>query len=320
MKLRGKNLLVTGGAGFIGSNLVDRLIIEKPANLVVVDNFFLGREENLVDARKAFPALRVHRLDASDLAAMRQLIQAENIEVVFNLAVVPLPTSLHYPAWTVEMNIKLALVFCELARWGCFETLIHCSSSEAYGSALHASMNEDHPLVPTTPYAASKAAGDQIVLSYCQTFGIDASVARPFNNFGPRQNPGTYAGVIPIVINQVRKGEPIEIFGDGLQTRDYIFVRYTAEAIVKIYESETTRGQVINIATGHEITINELVLRLIAAMDAPDHPIIHVDPRPGDVRRHCGDVRLLRKLTGFEPQAISDTDLRETVLWYLRSQ
>jgi UDP-glucose 4-epimerase len=319
VKLTGKSVLVTGGAGFIGSHLVDRIIQEEPSNLVVVDNFFLGREENLKEAHKALPTLRVHRLDASNLPAMQQVMQSEKIEVVFNLAVIPLPTSLHYPSWTTETNIEIATTFCELARTGCIQTLIHCSSSEAYGSALHASMNEDHPLVPSTPYAASKAAGDQIVLAYCQTFGIDAVIARPFNNFGPRQNPGTYAGVIPIVISRVKRGETIEIFGDGLQTRDYIFVRYTAEAMVRICASQATRGRVINIATGHEITINDLVSRLVRVMGAPDHPVVHVDPRPGDVRRHCGDVRQLKALTGFEPQAISDADLNQTVEWYSRS-
>lgn len=318
MRLKGKNVLVTGGAGFIGSHLVDRLILEEPANLVVVDNFFLGTEENLADARQAFPALRVSRLDASNLAAMQQLVRAEKIEVVFNLAIIPLPTSLEYPTWTIETNIAIATVFCDLARWGYIQTLVHCSSSEAYGSALYSSMDESHPLQPITPYAASKAAQDQIVLSHCQTFGIDAVIVRPFNNFGPRQNAGSYAGIIPIVIQRVRQGEPIEIFGDGLQTRDYIFVRYTAEAMIRIVETEATRGKVINIATGHEISMNELVTRLIRAMSVPDHPIIHSAPRPGDVRRHRGDVRLLRELTGFEPQAISDADLAETAQWYLR--
>jgi len=295
------------------------LILEEPASLVVVDNFFLGTEENLVDARKAFPDLRVYRLDASSLAAMQQVVQSEKIDVVFNLAVIPLPTSLEYPAWTIETNIEITTTFCELARWGYIQTLVHCSSSEAYGSALYALMDESHPLVPITPYAASKAATDQIILSYCQTFEIDAVIVRPFNCFGPRQNPESYAGIVPIVINKVKKGEPVEIFGDGFQTRDYIFVRYTTEAMIKIYECEATRSRIINVATGQEISINELVTRLVQVMGTPNHPIVHTSPRTGDVRRHCGDVRLLKELTGFEPQAISDEDLYETVQWYFRN-
>ncbi len=320
MEIEGKNICVTGGAGFIGSHLVERLAIEKPARLVVVDNFFLGVDSNLDDTRKIYPNLVVYRVDASDMAAMQNITQKEKIDVVFNLAVVPLPTSLEFPSWTIETNLKITTTCCELARRGMIQTLVHCSSSEAYGSALYSSMDENHPLVPKTPYAASKAACDLLVFSYYQTFGIDMVIIRPFNNFGPRQNQGSYAGIIPIVINRVLEGKTIEIFGDGLQTRDYIFVRHTAEAMIKIYKTESTRGKVINIATGYEITINELVKRLITVMGAPNHPIIHTSPRPGDVRRHRGEVRLLRELTRYNPKPISDEDLIETVQWYIKNK
>jgi UDP-glucose 4-epimerase len=312
--------MVTGGAGFIGSHLVDRLIREEPAQLVVVDNFFLGHEDNLAAARAAFPALKLCRLDASDLAAMHQLVQAESTEVVFDLAVIPLPTSLQYPVWTVQTNVGIATTFCELARWGCIKTLIHCSSSEAYGTAQYVPMDESHPQMAITPYAASKSAADQVVLSYWRTFGIDAAIVRPFNNYGPRQNPGTYAGIIPIVIQKVRRGEPIEIHGDGEQTRDFIFVRDTADALVRVYERESTRGKVINIATGHEISVNDLVDRLLDVMGVRDYPRVRTAPRPGDVKRHCGDISLARSLIGFDPPVITDSYLQETVDWYLRQR
>jgi UDP-glucose 4-epimerase len=319
-ELRDKSVLVTGGAGFIGSHLVDRIILEQPGNLVVVDNFFLGHEDNLAAARSAFPALVVHRLDASDLAAMHQLVQAEAIEVVFDLAVIPLPTSLRYPVWTVQTNVGIATTFCELARWGSIKTLIHCSSSEAYGTAQYVPMDESHPQMAITPYAASKSAADQVVLSYWRTFGIDAAIVRPFNNYGPRQNPGTYAGIIPIVIQKVKRGEPIEIHGDGTQTRDFIFVRDTADALVRVYGEEATRGKVINVATGHEISVNDLVTRLLDVMGAPEHPRVYAAPRPGDVKRHCGDIGLARRLIGFDPPGITEIYLRETANWYLRER
>jgi UDP-glucose 4-epimerase len=295
---------------------VDRLVQEEPAGLIVVDSFFLGRDENLSEARKAYPNLKLYRMDASNLAAMLQLVLTEKVEVVFDLAVVPLPTSLDFPTWTIETNIGIASTFCELARRGHIETLVHCSSSEAYGSAIHIPMDEDHPLIPFTPYAASKAACDHIVLSYRETYGIDVVVVRPFNNFGPRQNPGSYAGIIPIVIRKILQNEPIEIFDDGEQTRDFVFVRETANEMVKIYEEPTARGQVINIASGRETSVNSLVAQLKSVMQAPNHPIIHSAARPGDVRRHCGDVTRLRKFTGFEAGTISTETLAETVEWY----
>jgi UDP-glucose 4-epimerase len=314
--LKNKHILITGGAGFIGSHLADRLAQETPASLVVVDSFFLGQEENLMEARKKFPNLKLFRMDASNLAAMLQLVVSEKIEVVFDLAVVPLPTSLDFPTWTIETNIGIASTFCELARRGHIETLVHCSSSEAYGSAIQIPMNEDHPLIPFTPYAASKAACDHIVLSYRETYGIDTVIIRPFNNFGPRQNPGSYAGIIPIVVKKIMKNEPIEIFDDGQQTRDFVFVRDTANAIVKIYENENTRGKIINIASGKETSVNHLVDQLKHVMDVPNHPVFHSAPRPGDVRRHCGDMTRLKELTNFEPGTISPETLLETVQWY----
>jgi len=318
MKLKGKHVLVTGGAGFIGSHLVDRIIQEDPASLAAVDNFFLGREENLAEARRRYPDLSIYRLDAADLPAMRDLVEAEKIEVVFNLAVIPLPTSLKYPAWTVNANIGIALTFCELARWGAIGTLIHSSSSEAYGTAQYVPMDEHHPLNPRTPYAASKSGGDQLIHSYWRTFNIDTAIVRPFNNFGPRQNPGTFAGIIPIVVQRVRNGLPVEIHGDGEQTRDYIYVRDTVDAFVRVYEEPATRGKVINIATGQEITMNVLVERLLKVMGVPNHPVVHVQARPGDVRRHCGDIRLAHELIGFNPPVITEESLKETIDYYMQ--
>ncbi len=312
----GRSLLITGGAGFIGSHLVDRLLRDDPARVVVVDNFFLGHEKNLADARASRPDLEVMRLDAADLAAMQDVVTTHEVDVVFDLAVVPLPTSLTYPAWTVQTNVGIATTFCEIARRGLIDRLIHCSSSEAYGTARYVPMDEGHPHDAITPYAASKSAADHIIESYVQTFGIDATIVRPFNNFGPRQNPGSYAGIIPIVAQRVAAGQPIEIHGDGEQTRDFIFAPDTADMIVRVFESEACRGRVLNVASGVETSVNDLVRRLLRVLGADEHPVVHTDERPGDVRRHCADISLARKLLEYEPREISDHDLAETVEWY----
>jgi UDP-glucose 4-epimerase len=313
--LRGKNVLVTGGAGFIGSHLCERIAADSPGRLVVVDNLFLGKEENLSGARRRYPGLELYRQDAADYDAMAAIVTSHGIEVVFNLAIVPLPASLVNPRWTVDHNVALSTVAAELLRLGLYETLVHFSSSEAYGSASYVPMDEGHPCRPSTPYAASKLAGDYVVLSYRETYGIDATILRPFNNFGPRQNAGTYAGIIPIVLNRALRGEPIEIYGDGEQTRDFVFVRDTAEAAVRMYETPATRGQIVNIASGVEVSVNRLVRELLDALGI-DVPILYEPARAGDVRRHCGATKLARELIGFEPQTDLRRGLDETVAWY----
>ena len=317
-RLARKNVLVTGGAGFIGSHLVERIARERPARLVVVDDMFLGRDDNLADARRMFRSLHVHRQDATDYDAMTAIVAAEQIDVIFNLAIVPLPTSLVNPRWTVDVNIALTTVACELLRQGAYETLIHFSSSEAYGTAAYVPMDEDHPGRPTTPYAASKLASDHVALAYRETYGIDVAILRPFNNYGPRQNAGAYAGVIPIVLDRAMRGEPVEIHGDGEQTRDFVFVKDTANAAIRIYESVASRGLIINIGSGRETTINELVRGLLEALETTV-PVVHGPARPGDVRRHCAAIERARAILAFEATTPLAEGLAETVAWYRRN-
>lgn len=316
MSVNSKSILVTGGAGFIGSHLVDRIVADNPARVTVVDNFFLGSIDNLTSSLGSGIDVEVIRLDAADLSAMQDIVQRRQVDTLFDLAMIPLPTSLEYPAWTVQTNVAIVTTVCELIRRGLIERLLHVSSSEAYGSARYIPMDEDHPHDAITPYAASKSAGDRIIESYVQTFGIDATVVRPFNNIGPRQNPGSYAGIVPIVVQRVLSGIPIEIFGDGEQTRDFIFVRDTADMIVAVHDEPQCRGDVLNVATGVETSINTLVQRLLGVMGAEGHEIVHRDPRPGDVRRHLADATKVRKALGRDVPLLTDEALAETVEWY----
>lgn len=318
MSLRSRSVLVTGGAGFIGSHLVDRLIQEGAGKIVVVDNFFLGNENNLDQAKKASPDLEVIRLDASNLSAMQDVVTAHSIETVFDLATIPLPTSLTYPHFTMQTNIGITSAFCEIARRDMIERLVHMSSSEAYGSGRYVPMDEDHPHDALTPYAAAKSAEDHILRSFVSTFGIDATIIRPFNNYGPRQNPGSYAGIIPIIVQRVHAGLPILIHGDGEQTRDFTFVRDTVDFAVTIHDSPNCRGEEINVATGVGTSINTLTHRMLEIMGEPNHPIEYVEERPGDVRRHMADVTKLKNLIGRQPQVLNSDALAETIEFYER--
>lgn len=314
MTLHNKVVLVTGGAGFIGSHLVDRIVREEPERLIVVDDLSLGKKENLSQAR-SYDDLMLRWFDACDEVELRKLLTVEGVDVVFNLAILPLPRSLKEPVKTFSTNTALTSVLCEAHRLGLFDLLVHFSSSEVYGSALEVPMREVHPLNPQTPYAASKAACDHLVLSYVETFGLDSVIVRPFNNFGPRQNEGSYAGVIPATLKHIRSGERPVIFGDGEQTRDYVFVRDTADAAVRLSQCGKARGRVVNVASGRETTVNFLV-GMLCELTGWSGGVVHEAARFGDVRRHCGSMALADGLIGFKAGTGLRKGLVETVAWY----
>lgn len=313
--LEHKVVMVTGGAGFIGSHLCESILRRGPKRLVIVDDFSLGKKANithLVDSG----LLTVYTSDASHYPEMSEIFEREKIEVVFNLAVVPLPASLEMPKRCIDTNVLITSTICELLREGKFKTLIHCSSSEAYGSAIYVPMDESHPIKPLTPYAASKIASDYVALSYQITFGLDIAIVRPFNTYGPRQNEGTYAGLVPATIKRIMADLPPIIQGDGLQTRDYSYVEDIAEAIPRMYEELNTRGLVVNLASGQEIAIRDLIRTIIDLMGYSGK-VVFENARPGDVRRHRGDISLARSLINYSPSTDYVTGLRKTIEWYM---
>jgi UDP-glucose 4-epimerase len=315
MEYAGQSVLVTGGAGFIGSHLVELLAAQAPRSIHVVDNLFLGREENLEAARRAFPGLSFHRMDATDGASLRRLLRDEKVDTVFNLATKALGYSFDDPADAFHVNTLIAGHLLEALRLQEIHHLIHFSSSEVYGSAQIVPMPESHPLLPHTPYAAGKAAADLMVRSYEETFGIRVLTLRPFNNYGPRQNEGLYAGVIPITMRRLLRGEAPVIQGSGEQTRDFIFVRDTARLAVDLGKREDLKGRTFNLGSGVEISIRSLMER-ICEIAGYRGPVSTAPARPGDVARHCADVRALRSLGGGAPLQSFEGALRETWAWY----
>lgn len=316
-RLEGSSAIVTGGAGFIGSHLVDGLLAAGIDRLLVLDDLSLGRRENLVSAIAA--GVRFEQLDCSDLDALRSALAGETFDRCFNLAVIPLPASLVHPQVNVDRNVAMTTAVCELGREGRFGRLVQYSSSEVYGTARTTPMAEEHHLAPHTPYAAAKAATDLVAMSYATTFGLELVTVRPFNTYGERQNDRAYAGIIPAVIRNVRVDQPVTIYGDGQQTRDMTYVGDTVTGTIAAAERDGVLSKTINLGSGQEASVNEIVKLLLDALGRPDHPVEHVASRPGDVRRLLADITLARAELDYRPSVSLHDGLERTVRWYLRS-
>jgi UDP-glucose 4-epimerase len=311
--------MVTGGAGFIGSHVVDRLAERGVHDIVVVDNLFLGQERNLAAARASGASIVFHRQDAADTDRLREIARAHDVSVIFDLATIPLPASLERPLWSSQTVYALALAVGELAREGTVERLVHCSTSEVYGSATYSPMDEDHPLCTRTPYAAAKAGSDLLLQSYARSFGTPCAIVRPFNTYGPRQNDGSYAGIIPLTLRRILDGEPPVIFGDGNQTRDFTYVEDTAALIVALAERSDIDERPVNVASGQEVRIRDLVGALCRTVGY-EGDWEWRDERPGDVRRHVAGTGRLVELLGDHVFVGLEEGMAATVAWYSTHQ
>lgn len=309
----GKKILVTGGAGFIGSHLVDRLLAEGAAHVVVIDNLFVGSEDNLAEAL-AGGKVTFYRDDAELNTSLEYIFANHSIDLVFNCATKALNYSFLNPANAFDTNVKVVLNLLELQRRGLFKTLCHFSTSEVYGSAVYEPMDEAHPRNPTTTYAAGKAAADLAVESYVRMFGMDAYIVRPFNNYGPRQNhKGMLAGVIPITAVRLLTGGIPEIHGEGTQSRDFIYVHDTVDAVVKLH-AVLPSGDTVNISTDNQISINELIPRICAHYGYSGE-ILHKPARHSDVLSHNASNEKVKGLIQYSLTPF-DKGLAQTLEWY----
>jgi len=314
-EITGKNILVTGGAGFIGSHLVDRLIQERPNKIVVIDNLFLGKLSNLEYAKANFDNLIVYVRDASIFPILEEIVLKEEIDTVFDLATIPLPTSYVQPRWTYENNIRIVLNFCELLRQNEFNFYIHASSSEVYGSAQYVPMTENHPLNPTTTYGASKASQDLLIQAFDRMYDFNHFIFRPFNNFGERQNEQAYAGVIPLTIRRILEGEKPVQHGDGTQTRDFIYVKDTVDGVVRLSKSPKSRKQVIHVCRGREVAIRDLIRIICEETNYKGEILTVPNPRPTDVKRHYASNEKIKSMIDFEPTDLEKA-IRNVIKWY----
>lgn len=311
-EIKGAHILVTGGAGFIGSHLVDRLLDEGATSVVIVDNLFVGSEDNIADAVRR--GAMFIKDDAEIEGTLEYIVAHNDIEIVFNCATKALNYSFINPSNAYMTNVNIAKNLLELQRKGAFATLCHFSSSEVYGSAVYEPMDENHPFHATTTYAAGKAAADGMLFSYVQQYGLDAFIMRPFNNYGPRQNyKGPLAGIIPLTARRILAGEAPEIHGTGKQSRDYIYVFDTVDAVLRLY-GKLPRGEAVNISTNGQVTIADLIARVAAGMGYTGD-IVQKPARGADVFCHNASNAKMKSLIDFTPTPF-EAGLKETLAWY----
>lgn len=310
----GRSVLVTGAGGFIGSHLVE-LLIRGGADVRAFARYNsrndLGQLERL--APDMLADLDVYVGDLANPEAVAQAMDGRRI-VMHLGALIPIPYSYRHPREFVTANIEGTLNVLEAARRSAVERVVQVSTSEIYGTAQQVPISETHPIHPQSPYAASKVGSDQLALSFARSFGLDVVVARPFNTFGPRQSA---RAVIPTVIMQALTRDVIEI-GATSPTRDFLFVEDTAAGLARCAEAADVTGGVFNLGTGVEISIGDMIERVLHLVDRRI-PVVTADerlrPADSEVQRLVADASSARASLGWEPTVSFDEGLGRTVDW-----
>ena len=308
----GKTVLVTGGAGFIGSHLVDRLIADNALAVIIVDNLFLGSEDNIQSAISKGAIF--YNEDIEYKESLEYIFDKHDIDIVFNLATKALNYSFINPSNAFTTNVTGLINLLDLQRKGKFKSLCHFSTSEVYGTAVYEPMDEKHPKAPTTTYAAGKAAADMALESYVNMFDVDAFIVRPFNNYGPRQNyKGLLAGIIPITAWRIHHNLPPEIHGEGNQIRDFIHVLDTVDAVVKLF-TVMPKGESVNISTDNCCSIKNLLSKIIEHYGYSGKVLVK-DARGADVLTHNASNAKMNELISYKLTPFNE-GLVETLDWY----
>ena len=298
---------VTGGAGFIGSNIVGNLV-SRGHEVIVVDDLSSGHEINL----EPFPEVMVKNGSILDEEALDSVF--DGVDTVFHLAAsVGNKRSIDNPVLDSKINVIGTINVLEACRKAGVRKIVVSSSAGIFGELHELPISEDHPVEPDSPYGASKLAAEKLCLAYAKLYDIEAIALRYFNVFGPNQRFDAYGNVIPIFVFKMLGGEPITIFGDGEQTRDFISVADVVQANIKASETRALSGA-FNIASGTRITINDLVARLNELVPG-QHKVSHGPERPGDVRDSLADISAARDAFGFEPTVSMADGLAAYVHW-----
>ena len=300
-------MLVTGGAGFIGSNL-SRLLLDRGHAVTILDDLSSGYASNL----EAVPEATLVEGDVRDPGAVDRAI--EGCEVVFHLAAsVGNTRSIQHPRLDAEINVLGTLTVLEAARHHGLRKLVFSSSAGIFGELKTVPITEDHPVEPDSPYGASKLGAEKLCLSYAKLYPLECVCLRYFNVYGVNQRYDAYGNVIPIFAHRMLHGKPVRVFGDGEQTRDFVNVRDVAEANYLAGMSRGVSGA-FNIASGSRVTINALI-EMMSDASGISPQVEHGPPRPGDVRHSLADLTQARAAIGFEPGVSLADGLRQYMAW-----
>jgi nucleoside-diphosphate-sugar epimerase len=305
---------VTGGAGFIGSHIVDALV-RKGHRVRVLDNFFSGKRENLRAVRGDIELLTG---DCADPRSAKRAVKG--IEAVFHEGAVPsVARSVKDPALSHRANATATLTMLIAARDAGVGRFIYAGSSSVYGDTPTLPKHEAMTPKPLSPYAVGKLMGEHYLRVFARLYGLQTLTIRYFNVFGPRQDPGSpYSGVISLFTTALLAGKTPTIYGDGLQSRDFTYVANVVDANLRALRAKGLSGQSVNVAMGSRITLRQLLASLARQTGGPASAK-HGPPRPGDVRHSLADIRVARKLLGYRPIVGFETGLRQTVEWYKSS-
>ena len=313
----GRKVLVTGGAGFIGSHLCEALLA-RGAEVTVFTRYSSRGVAGAVDDMPgvARDALRIIMGDLKDPAGVDAAVAGQ--ETVFHLAAhIGIPYSYVHPLDVMQTNAIGTAHVLEACRRHGVAKLVAFSTSEVYGSALYAPIDEAHPLQPQSPYAASKVAADALALSYWRSFGTPVALCRPFNTFGPRQPA---RAVLPTIIGQALSRDRIRL-GALTPTRDFLYVADTVEGTIRVAESPDTLGEVVNLGTVTEITIGEaaaVILRVIGRDLPIEEDAARIRPAKSEVVRLIADAGKAERLLGWRPATSFEQGIEATVAWVRR--
>lgn len=313
-----KSVLVTGGAGFIGSNFIRHIFHKYPDyKIVVLDALtYAGNIENIPAEIRDSDRFEFWYGNLNNLDLVDDLVERSQIIVHFAAEThVARSLYLNRVFFITDVLGTQSIANAILKHSDTVERFIHISTSEVYGTALREPMDEDHPISPTTPYAAAKAGADRLVFSYIESYGIPGVIIRPFNNYGPRQH---LEKVIPRFIASAILKEPLTIHGDGSAKRDWLFVEDTAEALDKVMHAriDDIRGKTFNLGTGISISVLDIAKKIIQIFGLEDKYLTYMDERFGQVQNHISSTAKAEKQLGFRAQMAFEQGLLRTVQWY----